>query len=380
MTHGQLVCRNLLRNRRRTTLTTASVAASILLLAVFCATYRYMVAPPTPGRFYLTLVVIPRTSWTVPLPLHYGDRIARLPGVAGVSPVNMVDGMYGGPENVLWAMACTPDIVSKVYTDWGLPADQRRAFASERVALLAGRKMAEKHRWRLGDRIHLESANYHVGLDLILRGIYSSPDDESMLFLHWDYLNEAQGRPDKPGAFWVVAKSAEDVPGLMRDIDGMFRNAEVETRTQSLKQFVLDFLAMLGNIQLILVGVSAAVVFAVLLIVSNTMGMSIRERTWELAVLRALGFRAGQVFGMLAAESLAISLAGALAGCSLAWVLLRLTAGYQVGGALPVNIGLDAFTVVLAFAVATGISLVSTLLPAYRASRLNIAQALRFVG
>jgi putative ABC transport system permease protein len=137
---------------------------------------------------------------------------------------------------------------------------------------------------------------------------------------------------------------------------------------------------MLGNVRLILVSVSGAVVFAILLIVANTMGMSIRERTAEFAVLRALGFRTKQVLGLLAAESLAISLVGSGLGCLMASILFAFTAGYQIGGAMPIYVQVDAATVGVALGAAIAIGLLSTAIPAYRASRLGIAQALRFVG
>lgn len=380
MTLASLVVKNLARNRRRTLLTVGSVAVSICLVSAFCAAYRHMDAAPAPGGFHLLLMVTPRTSWTVPLPLHYGNRIASLPGVAAVSPVNMVDGVYGSQNEILWAMASDPEVILKTYTEWQLPPEQRQAFVRERVALLVGRTVAEKHGWKVGDQIHLESANYRVILDLVLRGIYSSREDETMLFFHWDYLNELQGRPDKPGAFWVLAENSDDARRLTRDIDALFSREPMQTLTQPMKQFVLSFLAMLGNVKLILVSISAAVVFAVLLIVANTMGMAIRERASELAVLRALGFGKGQVVGLLTAESLALAIPGAALGCALAAGLLALTAGYQVGGAMPIYVQVDAVTVGVSLAVATVISLASTLLPAYRASRGNIAEALRFVG
>ena len=380
MTRGQFVTRNLLRNPRRTLLTTGSVAVSICLLASFFATYRYMQAPPTPGSFDLVLMVTSRTSLMGSLPLQYAQRISRLPGQVAVTPVNMVDALYGGEDKVFFALACDPDAIFQVRNDWRMPEDQRRAFREEKVALVCSRSIAQKHGWKLGDRIQLRSGGYHLTLDLVLRGIYASNDDESLMAFHWDYLNELQGRPNKVGAFWVMARSAEDVPRLMQVIDGEFRNSDAETRTQPMKQFVLDLLSMLGNVKLILLGISGAVVFAVLLIVSNSMGMSIRERTAELAVMRALGFRTRQVLGMLTAESLAIGISGAALGCLTAAILFTLASGYQMSGAMPLHIQIDAPTVGMAMIAAAVISLVSTLLPAYRASRIEIAQALRFVG
>jgi putative ABC transport system permease protein len=166
----------------------------------------------------------------------------------------------------------------------------------------------------------------------------------------------------------------------MKTVDAQFRNETVQTRTQTVKQFVLNFISWLGNVKLILVSVSAAVVFAVLLILANTMAMSIRERTSELAVLRALGFRTSTLLTLLTAESLVISLVGVCAGCLAAWAICRAVAGYALGGGLLVNLKIGLAGGLSALGVAVLTSLLSTLVPAYRASRMNIAEALRYVG
>jgi putative ABC transport system permease protein len=166
----------------------------------------------------------------------------------------------------------------------------------------------------------------------------------------------------------------------MQAIDNQFRNGEMETRTQPMGQWVLDFLAMIGNVKLIVLSISAAMVFAILLVVANTMGMSIRERTAELAILRVLGFPPRQLLALLAAEALTVSVAGALLGCLLAGTAFALIGGYRIGGAMSIYIHLDVVTVGVVLSVAIGIGLFSTLLPAYRASRMSIADALRYTG
>jgi len=379
MMRRQLVTRNLLRNPRRTILTFLSIVTSITLLAVFCAVYRFFDNPPMPAEWRLVLTVSARTSMLLRLPLSYGERIARLPGVVAVSPVNMVDCLYGGQNDFLFALANDPVTFFKIYPDWHLPEEQIAAYARERTAAIAGRKSALKYGWKLGDRIHLRSPGYNVELDLTLRGVYTG-QDESLLGVHWDYLNELEGRRDTPGAFMVRAKTEEDVPRLMQAIDNQFHNGEIETRTQPMGQWVLEFLAMIGNVKLIVLSISAAVIFAILLVVANTMGMSIRERIAELAILRVLGFRPRQLLALLAAEALTVSVAGAVLGCLLAGGAFALIRGYRIGGALGVNIQVDALTVTLILSVAIGIGLSSTLIPAYRASRMGIAEALRYVG
>lgn len=380
MTRSQLVIKNVFRNRRRSLLTVASVAVSICLLTILLATYRFIYVSPGADNFRLVLFVEPRAMQDMPLPLSYVGRIATLPGVAAVTPLNWFHAYSGHQDNIVPAFACEPEALFKIFADWQLPREQREAFLKEKTAAVVGRRTAEKNRWKIGDHITLHSDDYRLSLEFVLRGTYSSSSDETMLAFHWDYLNDAQGRGDKPGRIWVLARTDEDVPGLIRNIDAQFRNMDVETRTQTMKQFTLNFLALIGNVKLILFSVSAAVVFAVLLIVANTMAMSIRERTAEIAVLRALGFRRRQVVSLLAAESLVLSLTGAAAGCLAAWLILRWVAGYPIGGYMPANIQLDISTLGEVLAVTIIVSLGSTLNPAYRAARIGIAEALRHVG
>jgi putative ABC transport system permease protein len=258
---------------------------------------------------------------------------------------------------------------------------EKEQFMQEKVAAIAGRSTANKYGWKVGDHIYVSSPSYFgVGVDLVLRGIYDSDEEHSYLVFHWDYLNDVLGSPNVTGQFWILANSVDLMPSLMKAVDAQFRDETVQTRTQTVKQFVLNFISWLGNVKLILVSVSAAVVFAVMLIVANTMAMSIRERTTELAVLRALGFRTNTLLTLLTAESLVISLVGVSAGCLAAWAICRAVAGYALGGGLLVNLKIGLMGGLSALGVAILTSLLSTLVPAYRASRMNIADALRFVG
>ncbi len=381
MSHFRLVIKNVLRNRRRTILTVGSVCVSVFLLAIFFSTYRYLNEPPGLDRTHLVLMVANRVSITNPMPVSYRARIESVRGVSAVSPIFWFDARYKNQDNIIPTLACDPEKIFRIFSDWKIPDEQRRVFIGEQDAMIAGRKVAEKYGWKIGDHVHVSSPNYlNVPVDLVFRGVYTSPGDEGFLAFHWTYLNEALGRPNKAGYFYVLTDSAEDVPLVMKAIDEQFRNSSVETRTQTVKQVALSFLGWLGNVKQILLIVTGAVVFAVMLVVANTMAMSIRERTTEIAVLRALGFRVSQLLVMLTAEAAAIAVAGALLGCILASVACVWMARYRIGGAMQLNLRVDAATVGATLIAALFISLASTLIPAYRASRANIARAIRFVG
>jgi len=315
------------------------------------------------------------------MPVSYRSRIERLEGVRAVTQVFWFDARYKTEDTVIASLSLDPHVLFTFFPEWKLPPVEKEQFMREKVAAIAGRRTANKYGWKVGDHIHVSSPSYFgVGVDLILRGIYDSHEEQSYLVFHWDYLNDVLGSPNVTGQFWILANSADEMPSLMKTVDAQFRNETVQTRTQTAKQVVLNFISWLGNVKLILLSVSAAVVFAVLLIVANTMAMSIRERTTELAVLRALGFSTNTLLAALTAESLVISLVGASCGCVAAWVICRAVAGYALGGGLLVNLEIGLTGGLSALGVAILTSLLSTLVPAYRASRLSIADALRYVG
>jgi putative ABC transport system permease protein len=378
-----LVLRNAVRNRRRSLLTAASVAVTFALLVIFFAAYRFLEAPPasTTERSHLVLIVAASTSPIQPMPLSYRSRLERLEGVRAVTQVFWFDARYKSEDTVIASLSLDPQSLFVFFPNWQLPEEEKEQFMCEKVAAIAGRSTANKYGWKVGDHIHVSSPSYFgLGVDLTLRGIYDSKEEQSYLVFHWDYLNDVLGRPNVTGQFWILANSTELMPSLMKTIDAEFRTETVQTRTQTVKQFTLNFISWLGNVKLILVSVSGAVVFAVLLIMANTMAMSIRERTTELAVLRALGFSTNTLLTVLTAESLAISLVGAVAGCLAAWVICRAVAGYALGGGLLVNLEIGLPGALSALGLAALTSLVSTLVPAYRASRLSIAEALRYTG
>ena len=379
----KLVFRNLVRNQRRSVLTAASVSVSFALLLIFFASYRFLESPPASKseRSHLVLIVAASTSPIQPLPVSYRSRIERLEGVRAVTQVFWFDARYKNEDTVIASLSLDPQTVFTFFPNWQLPAEEKAQFLREKVAAIAGRSTANKYGWKVGDHIYVSSPNYFgVGVDLILRGIYDSEEEHSYLVFHWDYLNDVLGSPNMTGQFWILANSTEVMPTLMKTVDAQFQDETVQTRTQTAKQFVVSFISWLGNVKLILVSLTGAVVFAVLLIMANTMAMSIRERTTELAILRSLGFSANTLLTLLTAESLGICLLGSFVGCLAAWGLCRAVAGYALGGGLLVNLEIGLPGVLSALGAATFTSLASTLVAAYRASRMSLAEALRFTG
>jgi putative ABC transport system permease protein len=380
----RLVLKNLLRNKRRTLLTASSVAVSLFLLSSLAMFYAALGRPveDASGSTSLRLMVSRSTGIMYGMPSSYEARIAALQGVAACTPMNFLGAYYGDSSNYFANFAVGHETIFAVYKEANLPADQLAAFKRERLAAVTGRHLAEKFHWKLGDRIALLGSFYGVTPQVILRGIYTAPNlsDEDMFFLHWDYFNELMDRPDVVNSYWVRVNRPESAPRVAKAIDAMFRNTFAETKTETESQFLLGFISMLGNVRGIILAIGAAVTFAILLIVANTMAMSIRERIPEAAVMRSLGFRARQIVGLFLGESLVLTLAGWLVGCGGAKLLYDALALNRIGEVAWADFRMRPETVLFCFALAFGMGLLASGLPAYRASRLNIAQALRFVG
>lgn len=211
--------------------------------------------------------------------------------------------------------------------------------------------------------------------------MYRRDPPQNSLYFNAKYLEEAV--PSFKGTVgWFAAEVASpgDAARVAREIDLMFRNSPHATKTESDKAFQLSFVAMLGNVKTFILGVCGAVVFAILLVSANTMAMSIRSRTREVALLKMLGFTRQGVLTLFVFEAVAMSVAGGLAGIVAAAVLIRILTRSQLAIGIPADMSVKLPTVALALLVAASVGVVSGYIPAYSASRKNIVEGLRHIG
>ena len=378
----RLILANLMRSKRRTFLTTFSIAIALFL---FCTLRTVITSFEASLRASeaTRLVVRHGASLVFPLPLSYEDRLARVPGVTGVTYGNWFGGVYQDPKNQFAQFAMDVPTMFDLFPDTVLPEDQKKAFLAERTSCIVGRALAKKFGWKIGDAVPILGTIYPGDWRFVIRGIYEGRTkdvDENTLFFHWDYLNESlpQGRKDYVGIYWLRIASPSMAAAVSERVDDMFRNSSQPTKTETEKAFQAGFISMIGNIQLLLTILGSAIVFAIMLVTINTMMMAARERTTEIAVLKTLGFSDGLILGLVGGEALLVSLVGGVLGCGLAALIFH-EMDFTGGGFFP-NFRVLPETILAGLLLAVLMGVLSGVAPAVSAARLRIANALRKVA
>lgn len=380
----KLIIRNALRHKLRTLLTVVGMAVAILsfgLLSTVITAWYAGVEAAAPNR----LVTRNAVSLTFPLPLSYLTKIRAVPHVTGVSYASWFGGVYGDERNIFATFAVADDYLD-LLPELAVPEAQKEVFLRERNAALAGRKLAAKYNWRIGQRITLRGNIFPGDYDFVLRGIYHGvrPDaDETVFFFHWDYLNERMKqqmpeRADRVGWYLITVDDPKRAPQVAEAIDRQFANSLAETLTETEKAFLAGFVAMTETIVQAIRLVSFVVIGIILIVLANTMAMSARERSGEYAVLKTLGFGWRYLAALIAGESVAIAAAGGAVG-----IVLTFPAAAVFSRALeqyfPV-FQVSGRTVALAAVAALVVGVLAAVQPAWQASRVKIADALGRIG
>src|ERR1700722_19038349 len=383
MTLSGFIVRNTFRNKRRSVLTLISISFSLLLLTLMISIWRSFYVDQVAPEAARRLNIRDRVSLAFFLPAYYRDKIRSIPGVTAVAPLTWFGGRYidDRPAHFFAQLATDPDEYLKVASDKIVPPDQLKAWQQDRAGALVDVTLARKDGWTSGDRVTLQANIFPVSLILTIRALFLRTPPQNALYFNAKYLEEAVPW-FKGQAGWYAAQidSAENVSRVSRQVDDMFRNSPLQTKTESEKAFQLGFVASLGNIKAFILGICGAVVFTIMLVSANTMAMSVRSRTREVAVLKTLGFTRRRVLSMFVSESVALAVAGGVVGILVAipviWWLTRSFIALGVPLAMKVNLP----TAGLSLTVALALGLVSGYLPAFNASRKNIVDGLRHIG
>jgi putative ABC transport system permease protein len=381
-----LVFKSAFRNRLRTLLTAVGVAIAIvafLFLRTFIAAWYSGVEGSQADR----LITRNKISITFPVPLNYVDKVRELVGDKGVvSYENWFGALYPKDEKGFFANLAADDDVFKMYPEIYIDPGEWKGYVEDRQGAIIGSHLSEKYGWKIGDRITLRGTIYPGDWEFNVRAIYKSMKrsvDESTMFFHWKYLNERVDEriKDQVGLVFIKVNDPSQSNGIAQAIDKHFVNSLAETRTESEKAFQLEFLSMssaiIGAIQII----SGVVLVILMLVLANTMAMATRERTTEYAVMRAIGFQPRHIVGMVLGEGFVIALVGAVLGVLMATPIMKFLAVLlekNLGGFIG-NLDLQIEPVLLAITVSLLLGMAASALPAWRAGKLRIVDALRRV-
>jgi putative ABC transport system permease protein len=383
MTLSSFVVRNTFRNKRRSFLTMLSISFSLLLLTLMISIWRTFYIDVGAADSAKRVITRDRVSLAFFLPGYYRDKIRSVPGVVAVVPMTWFGGRYKDdrPENFFAQMATDPDEYLKVASDKIIPPDQVIAWQRDRAGAIVDVTLANKYGWKIGDKITLLGTIFSVNPELTIRGIYHRDPPQNALYFNAKYLEEAiPWFKGQAGFYSTQVAQAGDVARVSGVIDDMFHNSPEQTKSESEKAFQLSFVATLGNVKAFILGICGAVVFTILLVSANTMAMSVRSRTREVAVLKTLGFTRQRVLSLFVFESVALAVAGGLLGILGAAGLIQLLTHSSVAIGVPIDMKVTLHTMVLALFVAATVGFLSGYVPAYGASRTNIVEGLRHIG
>ena len=377
-----LIGSNLRRKKLRTTLTMLSILIAFLLYGYLCAIQEGLNAGVSVAGED-RLVVRHKVSLIQLLPVSYKDRIARIPGVDAVVHQTWFGGIYQDPKKFFAQMPVEPEAFLDMYPEFILEEGARKAWMQTRTDAIVGRKTANRFGWKVGDRVPIQTTiwvqkNGSQTWEFDIVGIFDGAEkgvDTTQLFFRHDYFDEARAEGDGlVGWYSVRIKDPERAPEVAQAIDEEFANSPAETKAEAEGAFVQGFAKQVGDIGAITAAILSAVFFTILLVSGNTMAQAVRERTEELGVLKALGFTSPQVLGFVLAESCLIAGIGGLSGLGLAWLMI--SAGDPTNGALPIFY-FPMRRLFLGIGLVLGLGLITGIVPAWQAMRIEIADALR---
>jgi putative ABC transport system permease protein len=371
---------NLFRKKMRFVLTIGSFAVALFLFGVL-AVVRHAFSGGIDIAGADRLVVINRTSIIQPLPLAYADKIRRISGVKEITYANWFGGVYQDERNFFAQFAIDVDNQRKVYPEFAIPDDQWQTFVNDRQGAIAGAATAKRFGWKIGDRIPIKGTFLGGVWEFNLDGIYHGTrqaDDETQFWFHWKRLDEQVPAQYKSHVGWYTIKveHPDDSLRVSRAIDSEFSNSAFETHTDTEKAFAAGWVKQFGNIQFLIMAIGSVVFFTLLLVTGNTMAIAVRERTGELAVLKAVGYSDRFVLLFVLFESLFIALLGGALGLGLAKLFTM--GGDPTRGLLPFFI-LPGKAILAGLGVTLAVGAASGIIPAISAMQLRVVDALRRV-
>jgi putative ABC transport system permease protein len=379
-----LVWSNLKRKKLRSSLTLLSILVAFVLFALLSALKLALgggVSLADANR----LVVRHRVSFIQPLPHSYLQRIARVPGVSAVSHQSWFGGIYQDPKNQFGTFPVEPESFLAMNPEVGLPESEKEAWLKTRTGAVVGRTLADRYKWKIGDRVPLKSPIWPSktggAWEFDIVGIYDGTKktaDTSGFYFRYDYFDEARSYgTGLVGWYQVRVDDPKRATEIAAAIDAEFVNSPAETKAETEGAMFQGFAQQIGDIATIVTAILGAVFFTILLVAGNTMAQSVRERTQELGLLKAVGFSNELVLGVVLGESLAITVLGGVLGLLFGWLMVTaLGQASFIRQFFPIFF-IQPFDLVIGGALAIALGFVAGILPAIQAMRLRLADALR---
>lgn len=383
MKFRSLIFANLFRKKIRLTLTIGSFAIALVLftfLAVVYSAFNRGIDIAGADR----LVIENRVGVIYHMPVSYGDQVRAIPGVKYVTHVHWFGGVYQEEKNFFAQFVIDPENHLKVYPEFIVPDDQWNTFVKDQQGAVVGAETAKRFGWKVGDRIPIKTSLYGLTKtwEFNLDGIYhtkTADGDESQFWLQWKNFDENVPALLKSTAGWYILRldSPDDAVRVAKAIDAKYANSSWETKTETESAFEAGFAKQFGNIEFLILSIGSVVFFTLLLVTGNTMAISVRERTAELAVLKAIGVKDGSVLFLVLAESMLIAFIGGLLGLLLALAAIPPMSAKLTGVLPPLILSKTLLSFGLLFAVFVGVA--SGLIPGIGAMRMRVVNALRRV-
>jgi putative ABC transport system permease protein len=376
MKYAKLIFKNILRNKRRTLLTISSLVVSLFLI-ISLATILTEFDRGSEEASPLRLVSRHAVSLGFVIPMAHIQKMKTVPGVKEAMPFSWFGGIYKDERNFFANFAVDARKMRDVIPEIKMSDADWQAFINDRQGAIVGAKLVKLYGFTPGQRITLKSPIYNQSVEFIIRGIYTG-SDEKTLYFQYDYLNELlpAWAKDQVSTFSIVANTAEDVPRVGQAIDSIFANTDAPTKTESEREFALSFQTMMGGVKTFLYAIMAAITFSLLLVMGNTMAMTVRERTKEVGTLKAIGFQRGTITALFLGEALMVACIGAAIGIGAAALPFR---SVDLSLYIPNLISFvpTSQTLAIAFGLSIVVGFISVVYSAYRVSGLTIAEALR---
>lgn len=381
------IFRNVMRNKLRAVFTGTSIAVSLFLVTTLYAYINMQDEQGEESKKYARIIVTAKQGLTFPVPIAHLDKVRAMSGVKAAVPLCWFGGKYQDEKIPFGQFATDPNHIMEVLAEYTVAVGSLEAFKADRGGCMVGERAARQRNWKVGDNIVLKGDVYPVTLELTIDGIFGGPetsDQLESLWFHFTYLDELLKKErsrmsGNAGTVFVKANSPEGLSDLMGEINKTFANTDAPVRAVTEQAFRQMFTEMLGNVQAYIRNVALAVVISLMLVAGNAMAMSMRERTREVAVLKAIGFTRFIVLVLVLVEAVLIAMVGGLVGVMSAKMLF--STGDIVFRGIP---GFASFyvpwsTVIFGLVLSAMIGLCSGIIPAWRAAQVSVVDGLRKV-